>query len=261
MGAPQPMTIDPNVRALVVDDDSEIRMLISSFLEKHGILSHTADTVAAMRSRLAANRYDVVVLDVMMPGESGLDALQQLQGPQDPPVIVVSALGDEIDRIVGLEMGAQDYLSKPCNPRELLARIRAILRRGARPDAASGPDGAASKLWDDCLMFADWRLDLRLRVLYDPDGVIVHLSSGEFRLLLAFAERSKHVLSRDQLLDLSRGDDSVLYDRAIDVQVSRLRRKLRDAGGDGDVIRTIRNEGYMFVPDVVKGRKQRTPLA
>jgi len=158
-----------------------------------------------------------------------------------PPIIMLSAMGEDTDRIVGLELGADDYLSKPCNPRELLARIRAILRRAEQ--RGSGDElGAACE-------FAGWRLDLVRRELRSPQGVVVNLSSGEFSLLRAFVERPQRVLTRDQLLDFARGPTSDAFDRAIDVQISRLRRKLDDGGGH-DLIRTIRNEGYMFTPKV-----------
>jgi len=153
------------------------------------------------------------------------------------------AMGEDTDRIIGLEVGADDYLPKPCNPRELLARVRAVLRR-AEQRSATGQLGAGCE-------FAGWRLDLVRRELRSPAGVVVNLSSGEFSLLRAFVEHPQRVLTRDQLLDYARGRDSDAYDRAIDVQISRLRRKLSD-GGDSDLIRTIRSEGYMFTPKVVR---------
>jgi two-component system OmpR family response regulator len=157
---------------------------------------------------------------------------------------MLSAMGEETDRIVGLELGADDYLPKPCNPRELLARIRAVLRRRQEPRGGDDAMGAACE-------FAGWRLDLVRRELRSPQSVVVNLSSGEFSLLRAFVERPQRVLTRDQLLDLARGRDSDAYDRAIDVQISRLRRKLDDGGGS-ELIRTIRSEGYMFTAKVVR---------
>jgi two-component system OmpR family response regulator len=154
---------------------------------------------------------------------------------------MLSAMGEDTDRIVGLELGADDYLAKPCNPRELLARIRAVLRRAEA--RSSGGVGASCE-------FAGWALDLVRRELRSPQGVVVNLSSGEFSLLRVFVERPQRVLTRDQLLELARGPDSDAFDRAIDVQISRLRRKLDDGGGGQDLIRTIRNEGYMFTPKV-----------
>ncbi len=159
---------------------------------------------------------------------------------------MLSAMGDETDRIIGLELGADDYLPKPCNPRELLARIRAVLRRRQEPKTTAEPPLGAG------CSFAGWRLDLVRRELRSPQGVIVNLSSGEFTLLQAFIERPQRVLTRDRLLDLARGPDSDAYDRAIDVQISRLRRKLDDGVGGQELIRTIRNEGYVFTPRVTR---------
>ena len=158
---------------------------------------------------------------------------------------MLSAMGEETDRIVGLELGADDYLPKPCNPRELLARIRAVLRRRGEPRVSESALGAHCE-------FAGWRLDLVRRELRSPDGVMVNLSAGEFTLLRVFVERPQRVLTRDQLLDLARGPDSDAYDRAIDVQISRLRRKLNDGGAGAELIRTIRNEGYMFMTKVLR---------
>lgn len=252
--------MDLQTRILIVDDDEGIRSLIGEFLGKHGYATETAADPDAMRALLAQQRFDLIVLDVMMPREDGLTALRQL-GPDAPPVIMLSAVGSDVDRIVGLEMGADDYLAKPCNPRELLARIRTVLRRRAAtaPGGAAGaapPPPAELPLADgdvqsgQVLRFAGWRMDLGLRLLFDPGNRLISLSDGEFRLLRAFAEHPRRVLTRDQLLDWSRGEDSELYDRAIDVQLSRLRRKLSDGDGGGDIIRTVRNEGYLFVPSV-----------
>lgn len=231
-------------RILVVDDDAGIRTLLSDFLEQHGFAVTAVADGAAMDRMIAAQDFDIAVLDVMMPGEDGLSILRRLTAQGRLPVIMLSAIGSDIDRIVGLEMGAEDYLPKPCNPRELLARIRTVLRRHRRL-AAQAPDMAGRKL-----RFAGWQVDMSVRLLTDPDNVIVTLTDGEFRLLRAFIDHPRRVLSRDQLLDYSAGSDSESYDRAIDVQVSRLRRKLRSRGDD--IIRTIRNEGYFFVPRVVR---------
>ena len=240
-----PMSLD--TRILIVDDDEGIRTLVASFLEKHGFQTDAAGDPAEMRTKLSGNRYELIVLDVMMPGEDGLTALRKLQAQGGPPVIMLSAVGTDIDRIVGLEMGAEDYMAKPCNPRELLARSRTVLRRRAAGDGApTAPETPSPTL----LHFAGWQVDLMARVLTDPQGALVFLSDGEFRLLRAFIEHPRRVLTRDQLLDYARGADSEHYDRAIDVQISRLRRKL--AGGDAgtELIRTVRSEGYMFLPPV-----------
>lgn len=244
-------------RILVVDDDPGIRTLISNFLERHGYHVDTAEQAVKMRALLEQSPYDLIVLDVMMPGEDGLSVLRRMDREGGPPVIMLSAVGTDVDRIIGLELGAEDYLPKPCNPRELLARIRTVLRRppplgegGARPPSRSVPTESAD---DAMLRFAGWRLDLVSRLLHDPDDIVISLSDGEFRLLRAFVERPRRVLTRDQLLDYARGADSEHYDRTIDVQISRLRRKLGPAEGSGALIRTVRNEGYMFVPKVNVG--------
>jgi two-component system OmpR family response regulator len=237
-------------RILVVDDDADIRALLSDFLEQHGFAVTAVADGAAMDRALATQDFDIAVLDVMMPGEDGLSILRRLAARGGLPVIMLSAIGSDIDRIVGLEMGAEDYLPKPCNPRELLARIRTVLRRHRRQAAQMRDSGGAS---GKRLRFAGWLVDMGARLLTDPDNVVVTLTDGEFRLLRAFIEHPRRVLSRDQLLDYSAGNDSDSYDRAIDVQVSRLRRKLeRGARSDGadELVRTIRNEGYMFTAEV-----------
>jgi two-component system OmpR family response regulator len=244
--------MDLQTRILIVDDDEGIRSLIGEFLAKHGYETATAADPLEMRALLGAESFDLIVLDVMMPREDGLTALRAL-GADAPPVIMLSAVGSDVDRIVGLEMGADDYLAKPCNPRELLARIRTVLRRRAVAPPAPGqaaPPRAAEIDSGDCLHFAGWRMDLGLRLLFDPTNAVISLSDGEFRLLRAFAQHPRRVLTRDQLLDWSRGEDSDHYDRAIDVQLSRLRRKLTEGQGGSDIIRTVRNEGYLFVPAV-----------
>jgi two-component system OmpR family response regulator len=182
----------------------------------------------------------------MMPKEDGLSALRRLQHDDGPPVIMLSAVGSDVDRIVGLELGADDYLAKPCNPRELLARIRTVLRRRQKEEPAT-PVAEGTR---EGLRFAGWRINLDARLLYDPDDQLIALTDGEFRLLKAFVERPRRVLTRDQLLDFARGEDTEHYDRAIDVQVSRLRRKLSEGRDGAELIRTVRNEGYLFVPSV-----------
>jgi len=242
-GSHHPPAMDMETRILVVDDDPGIRDLIGAFLQRHGFRVRTAGDATAMRAALAAEPAELVVLDVMMPREDGLTALRQI-GANGPAVILLSAMGSEIDRIVGLEMGADDYLAKPCNPRELLARIRAVLRRRAAVTATADVPAL--------LRFEGWALDPAARTLADPGGTAVTLTDGEFRLLITFCEHPRRVLGRDLLLDHARGMDSDQFDRAIDVQISRLRRKLaRD--GAAELIRTVRNEGYLFVPAVMRG--------
>ena len=230
---------------LVVDDDREIRDLVSRLLQKHGYKVETARDAGAMEQILAVSRIDLIILDVMLPGKSGLEICREIRARSSVPILMLTAVGEETDRIVGLEMGADDYLAKPFNPRELLARIRAILRRVATAEA-SGPRAAAAKR----LRFAGWQLDIGRRRLEAPDGVIVDLTTGEYELLMAFAERPQRVLTRNQLLDLARGRDATPFDRSIDVQVSRIRRKIESDPRSPSMIITVRGDGYMFTPDV-----------
>ena len=229
------MTLDIIARILVVDDDPGIREVLCDYLGQHGYEATSAASAAEMDRALQASRIDLIVLDLMMPGEDGLSVVRRL-GRAGPPIVMLSAMGEDTDRIVGLELGADDYLAKPCNPRELLARVRAVLRR---PREEAPGDAAPA------LMFAGWRLDLVRRELTRPDGGQVGLSGGEFTLLRALAERAGRILTRDQLLEAARGTDADVYDRAMDVQISRLRKKLDDGSGL-EMIQTVRGEGYMF---------------
>jgi two-component system OmpR family response regulator len=227
----------PAARILLVDDDAGIRGVIRDYLEEHGYEIETAADAKELDIILARGKPDLIVLDVMMPGEDGLAVCRRLSRDPGPAIIMLSALGEDADRIIGLELGADDYLPKPCNPRELLARVRAVLRR--RRESA---DGRGMRC-----QFAGWKLDLVRRELQAPSGVVVNLTSGEFMLLRALVEKPMRILTRDELLDVARGPDTESFDRAIDVQVSRLRRKLDDgSSGQGALIRTVRNEGYMF---------------
>lgn len=229
-----PMQVDTS-RVLVVDDDPGIREVLCDYLGQHGYEAVGAASAAEMDRAIALQAPDLIVLDLMMPGEDGLSVCRRISG-KGVPIIMLSAMGEDMDRIIGLELGADDYLAKPCNPRELLARVRAVLRR-PREDAVStgGP----------ALSFAGWKLDLLRRELTRPDGELVSLSAGEFALLRAFAERPGRVLTRDQLLERARGSDADVFDRAMDVQISRLRKKLDDGSGL-EMIQTLRGEGYMF---------------
>ena len=229
------MTLDISARILVVDDDPGIREVLCDYLGQHGYEATGAASAAEMDRALQASTIDLIVLDLMMPGEDGLSVVRRL-GRAGPPIVMLSAMGEDTDRIVGLELGADDYLAKPCNPRELLARVRAVLRR---PREEAPGDAAPA------LTFAGWRLDLVRRELTRPDGVQVGLSGGEFTLLRALAERAGRILTRDQLLEAARGSDADVYDRAMDVQISRLRKKLDDGSGL-ETIQTVRGEGYMF---------------
>ncbi|MBW8784263.1 MAG: response regulator transcription factor [Novosphingobium sp.] len=226
---------------LVVDDDTDLRALVRDYLAAEGFDILEAPDGQAMRRELATNAVDIVILDVMMPGEDGLSLARSLADRAELGVIMLSALGSENDRVVGLELGADDYLAKPVAPRELLARVRALLRRKALHLGTASPKLAYE--------FAGWQLEPLRRTLRDPGGVVIALSDGEFRLLHAFAEQPGKVLSRDLLLELARGSESDAFDRAIDTQVSRLRRKLLSRA-PGEMIRTVRNEGYVFLPEV-----------
>jgi two-component system OmpR family response regulator len=228
-------------RILIVDDDQSLRGLVRDFLAGHGYTVFEADGGQAMHKMLEQQPVNVVVLDVMMPGEDGLSLARTLSTRRDIGIIMVSALGSETDRIIGLEVGADDYLPKPVSPRELLARIRAVLRRQHQQEEAQ--DGGRP------CVFEGWTFDVVRRLLRDPLNVIITLSEGEFSLLKVFVERPQRVLTRDQLLEYARGPDSDAFDRAIDTQVSRLRRKL-GTRTDTELIRTVRSEGYMFLPKV-----------
>lgn len=232
---------------LVVDDHKEIRDLVARYLDQHGYRASVAKDAAAMREILAEQAIDLVVLDVMMPGEDGLSACRDLRARSALPVIMLTALGEETDRIVGLEMGADDYLPKPFNPRELLARIKAVLRRAGGQGLTAGARAAEPSRNE--ASFGTWILDLDRRELRTRDGVTLPLSKGEFTLLQAFVARPHKVLSRDQLLDLAKGNSAEVFDRSIDTQVSRLRRKIESDPANPMFIRTIWGDGYMFVPD------------
>jgi two-component system OmpR family response regulator len=227
------MSDAPQSRILVVDDDADLRGLIADFLRANGLVVDSAANGAEMDEKLAAAPVDLVILDLMMPGEDGLSILRRLRRPGGPAVIMLSAMGEDTDRIIGLEVGADDYVPKPCNPRELLARVRAVLRRRAEPGAMqNGP----------LRRFGAWTLDIVQREIKRVGQQPAPLTDAEFRTLNALLDRPQRVLSRDQLIEHGKGVDSDVFDRAIDVTISRLRKKL----GPDDPIRTVRNEGYMF---------------
>ena len=231
---------------LVVDDHSEIRDLLKRFLEQHGLRVSCARDGKEMKRLLEEREFDLLVLDLMMPGEDGLTLCRELRAKSSLPIIMLTAMGEETDRIIGLEMGADDYLAKPFNPRELLARIKAVMRR---TQADNQP--AAETLTRD-LRFDRWLLDINRRELVDEDGVGLSLSTAEFDLLKVFLERPQRVLSRDQLLELARGREAVAFDRAIDTLGSRLRRKLERDPKNPELIKTIWGGGYMFSADVTQ---------
>jgi len=233
---------------LIVDDDEDILSLLTKFFGKHSHPVTVAADGAAMFRALERHSIDLVILDLMLRGEDGLSLCQRLRARSPIAVIMLTAMADHTDRVVGLEVGADDYLTKPFDQRELLARVKAVLRRTAGRGAIPAPAETRP-----ALCFANWRLDVARRELRSADDTLVVLSGGEFDLLLAFVEHSQRVLTRDQLLDLSRGASHAAYDRSIDVQVSRLRYKLEADPKNPSLIRTVRNGGYLFVPKVTRG--------
>ena len=230
-------------RILVVEDQRDIADLIAMHLRDLGHRVDCEHDGPAGFEAARTGRHDLIVLDIMLPGRDGLDIVRALRMERvTTPVLILTARSTEIDRVLGLELGADDYLPKPCSPRELLARVRAVLRRRDGAPEERKPSRGYE--------FGGYRLDVLRRQLQAPNGVAVLLTAGEFALLRAFLERPGRVLTREQLLEYARGGDAEVFDRAIDVQISRLRRKLDDGQGGQDLIRTIRNEGYMFTPKV-----------
>ncbi len=232
----------PNI--LVVEDDRETRALIAKYLRANACHVTTANDGREMVRAMADRRVDLLILDVMLPGEDGLSLCRKVRAASQMPIIMLTARGEDVDRIVGLEMGADDYLAKPFNPRELLARINAVLRRQAAAQTASTTSGATA------LVFQGWRIDLRLRELRNPAGARVAMTSAEFDLLRTFCERSGRVLSRDSLLDLTQGRNAGSFERSIDVLVSRIRRKIEPDPIEPILIKTVRSGGYLFTPTV-----------
>ena len=233
---------------LVVDDDAEIRALLSEYLNRNGYRVSAVADGRAMWAALETKKPDIVVLDLMLPGDDGLTLCRDLRARSTLPVIMLTARGDETDRIVGLEMGADDYVAKPFNPRELLARIKSVLRRSRTLPGDRMLDDAKT------LRFARWTLDVAARHLVSPQGVVVPLSGVEYRLLRVFLAHPNRVLTRDQLIDLMMSRDAVPFDRAIDVQVSRLRHRLQDDARQPVLIKTVRGEGYVLAAEVEQGR-------
>jgi two-component system OmpR family response regulator len=229
---------------LIVDDDTEIRRLLGDYLRRNGLRATAVADGKSMWSALETERIDLVVLDLMLPGEDGLTLCRRLRADSDLPVIMLTARGDETDRIVGLEMGADDYVPKPFSPRELLARIKVVLRRSRSLPRNLRPEEAR------LMRFAGWTLDTATRNLLSPDGVVVALSGAEYRLLRVLLTHPNRVLSRDQLMDLTRGREADPFDRSIDVQVSRLRQRLGDDPKDPALIKTVRGEGYVLAAQV-----------
>jgi two-component system, OmpR family, response regulator len=232
---------------LLVDDDEDILSLLRNFFRKHGHEVSVAVDGMAMFAILEAGKVDLIVLDVMLQHEDGFSLCRQVRAKSTIPIIMLTAVAEHTDRVVGLELGADDYLTKPFDQRELLARVKAVLRRTAL--AATVPKRDETR---PLLYFAGWRLDVVRRELRSADNALVLLSGSEFDLLLAFVEHPQRVLSREQLIDLARGSTHVAFDRSIDVQVSRLRYKLEQDPKNPALIRTIRNAGYIFLPEVTR---------
>ena len=229
---------------LIVDDDREIRELLQEFFQKHGLRASTARDEDEMQAALRHAPVDLIVLDVMLPGKGGLDICRDLRTHSNIPIIMLTAVTATVDRVVGLEMGADDYVAKPFDPRELLARARAVLRR---PNAA----GAVHRPLPQVYKFAGWTLDASRRRLLRPDGVRVELTTAEFNLLHTLVRSAQRVLSREQLVELSNQDGNYSYDRSVDILVSRLRRKMEDDPRAPRLVLTVRGGGYQFVPEVV----------
>lgn len=234
---------DPLV--LIVEDDPDISALVARYLGDNGFDAEVARDGQAMEARMAVRRPDLVVLDINLPGEDGLSLCLRLRNAGGPPVIMVTAKGEDVDRILGLEMGADDYLPKPFNPRELLARIRAVLRRQGSAAGASPSAGPAR-----VLRFAGWTVDRGARRLTDPEGARVALTGAEFDLLSTFCDHPGRVLSRERLLDLTQGPGSLSQDRSVDIVVSRLRLKIEKNPREPDFVQTVRSSGYIFSPAV-----------
>ena len=235
---------------LVVDDDAGIRDLLGQFLQKHDYAISLAKNGDEMWQQLKAHSINLVILDVMMPGKDGVELCKELRQESHLPVIMLTAMCEDVDRIIGLEMGADDYIGKPFNPRELLARVKAILRRAEMHTESQEKAQPVKKLNAQRYDFAGWQLNRVERRLLSPNSDEVGLSSGEYNLLLVFLQRPQQVLSRDQLLDLTRNRQAGPYDRSIDIQISRLRHKIEMDHKDPKIIKTVRGGGYVLATDV-----------
>lgn len=240
--------MESTVNILIVDDDHEIRSLLADYLGGNGYRALAAQDGIAMEKMLDSERIDLIVLDLNMPGDDGLTLCRKLRARSALPVIMLTARSEPIDRILGLEMGADDYLAKPFEPRELLARIRSVLRRSHVPNKNLHGASVSQRL-----CFAGWTLDLTARHLVDSGGLIIMLSGAEFRLLKVFLEHPNRVLNRDQLLNFTHGRDADPFDRSIDIQISRLRQKLNEDARSPQIIKTVRNGGYVLAVPVTAG--------
>lgn len=236
-------TNEPHI--LIVDDNRELRDGLSRYIRANGYRATAVESAAAARKVVKTSGIDLAVVDVMMPGEDGLSLTRDLRTESALPIIMLTARGEEVDRIIGLEIGADDYMAKPCNPRELIARIAAVLRRARAQGHRTG------EFQSQRVRFENWTLDIAQRELVGPNGTALPLSGGEFRLLIAFIERPKMALTRDQLLDLTQGRELDPFDRSIDSAVSRLRRKIESDTRNPRLIKTVWGGGYMFTADPV----------
>ncbi len=238
--------MDIQHKILIVDDDRDIRNLLADYLEINGYPTATAADGTAMWMALDSNQVDLVVLDLNLPGEDGLTLCRNLRAKSTLPVIMLTARSEPLDRIIGLEMGADDYLPKPFEPRELLARIRSVLRRSQATQANTVAEMGQK------IKFGDWLLDLTARHLVNREGMVIALSGAEFRMLMIFLEHPNEILNRDQLLNLTHGRDSDPFDRSIDIQISRLRQKLGEDARSPRIIKTVRNGGYVLAVTVAR---------
>lgn len=227
---------------LIVEDDREIRTMVARFLEKRGLRVSTAGDAKGMDRLMRASKIDMIVLDLMLPDEDGLSICRRVRAASSLPIIMLTASGDPVARVVGLEMGADDYVPKPFEPNELLARIRAVLRRSHTSSQTAGQLTS--------MRFCGWHINAVTRNLHNPEGSRVVLTSAELDLLLAFCRHSQRILTRDQLLDLSQGRSGTPLDRSVDILVSRIRRKIESSPRDPELIKTVRSGGYIFTPDV-----------
>lgn len=241
------------LRILVVDDDRDIRTLLGKYLTQNGYDVSLASNGEEMHAALAENHANLIILDVMMPGDDGYELCRQIRQKSDTPIIMLTAIGEEFERIVGLEIGADDYMSKPFNPRELLARIKAVLRR-AGSEGAQRDEKEADDVIDTNILyeFESWALDKGKRVLLSPDKLEISITGGEYDLLLALLEHPNTVLSRDQLLNFTKNRDAGPFDRSIDIQISRLRRRIEKDPKNPRLIKTIRGGGYTLASKVNK---------
>ncbi len=236
-----------HTKVLIVDDDNDIRDLLCNYLHDFGLEATGVENAIAMRAAMATQEFDILILDLMLPGEDGLSVCRHLRATSDIPIIMLTARGESADRVLGLELGADDYIIKPFDTRELVARIHSVLRRSK----AERPSPEASISHDDRIVFEGWTLNRTLRQLTSPQQMLVPLSNAEFRLLWAFVERPRRVLSRDQLMDAARGDLNA-FDRSIDLLVSRLRQKMKEDPRSPRLLKTVRGEGYLFDAKIVR---------